>query len=248
MSMKYLGESYDIHTSSRELVFPHHENELAIAKALTGKPLARFWIHCGQVVMENREDGQEKPTLPTLNELIMEGFTPREIRFWLISNHYRKPVSFSRSRLKIQTRRALKRIDTCIHALMAISEGSDYVEIDQLVYDIRQVFVSAMDDDLNFPRALSAFFNIIKKINILIKNQDLSGDNAAALLAAFREVDAVIRIFDFDPPELDPALRELLETREIARKEGDFETADRIRNQLRAQGVNVRDARENRHW
>ncbi len=244
MSMKYLGESYDIHTSSRDLVFPHHENELAIAKAVTGKPLARFWIHCGEVFLETRDNRLEKPPLPTLDALVRQGFTPREIRFWIISNHYRKSIVFSEKRLKIQTRRALKRIDACIHALMAITDGEAYPDIDQIVYDIRHVFVSAMDDDLNFPRALSEFFNIIKKINILIKGRQLSAANAAMLLDAFKGVDAVIRIFDFNPPELDPALRELMETREAARKAGDFETADQIRDQLRSLGVSVRDVKK----
>ena len=241
MSMKYLGESYDIHTSSRELVFPHHENELAIAKALTGKPLARFWIHCERVLSENKSIEGGKQMLPTLDELIAEGFTPREIRFWLVSNHYRKPLTFSRNRLLIQTRRSLKRIDSCIHALMDITDGAEYADIDQIAYDIKHEFIAAMDDDLNFPKALSEFFNIIKKINILIKDRQINSDNARVLLDEFKNVDDVIRIFDFTPKEVDPGLRELMQTREAARNAGDFEKADRIREELRAQGVDIQD-------
>lgn len=241
MSMKYLGETYDIHTSSRELVFPHHENEIAIAKAVTGKPLAKFWSHCERVVMENKSADGEKQMLPTFDELINEGFTPREIRFWLVSNHYRKPLTFSKTRLLIQTRRSLKRIDSCIHALIGIKDGIDYPEIDQLVYDIRHGFISAMDDDLNFPRALVDIFNIIKKINILIKNGQISSDNTGVLLNAFASVDDVIKIFDFKPRELDPGLHELLQKREAARNSGDFEKADQIRDELRALGVDVQD-------
>jgi cysteinyl-tRNA synthetase len=241
MSMKYLGESYDIHTSSRELVFPHHENEIAIAKAVTGKPLAKYWSHCERVVMENKSADGEKQILPTLDELVNEGFTPREIRFWLVSNHYRKPLTFSKTRLLIQTRRSLKRIDSCIHALIGIKDGIDYPEIDQLAYDIRHGFTSAMDDDLNFPRALVDIFNIIKKINILIKNGQISSDNAGVLLSAFASVDDVIKIFDFKPKELGPGLRELLKKRDAARNAGDFEKADKIREELRALGVDVQD-------
>ncbi|MCD6586506.1 MAG: cysteine synthase [Desulfobacteraceae bacterium] len=241
MSMKYLGESYDIHTSSRELVFPHHENELAIAKAVTGKPLAKYWIHCERVLMGNKAADGEKQTLPTLDELIKEGFTHREIRFWLVSNHYRKPLTFSKTRLLIQTRRSVKRIDSCVHALMDIKDGSEYPDIDQLVYDIKQGFISAMDDDLNFPRALVDIFNIIKKINILIKDQKINSDNAAVLLSAFASVDDVIKIFDFKPKEVDPGLHELLKKREAARNAGDFEKADQIRDELRALGLDVQD-------
>jgi len=241
MSMKYLGETYDIHTSSRELVFPHHENELAIAKALTGKPLAKFWIHCERVLVENKFIDEQKQSLPTLDELIADGFTPREIRFWLVSNHYRKPLTFSRSRLLIQTRRSLKRIDSCVHSLMGVREGRQYPEIDQLAYDIKQVFIAAMDDDLNFPRALGEFFNIIKKINILVKDRQINPDNAKLLLSAFKSVDDVIRIFDFEPRQVDPGLSDLIKTREAARNAGDFEKADRIREELRALGVDVQD-------
>jgi cysteinyl-tRNA synthetase len=239
--MKYLGESYDIHTSSRELVFPHHENELAIAKAVTGKPLAKYWIHCERVMMENKAADGEKQPLPTLDELIKEGFTPREVRFWLISNHYRKPFTFSKTRLLIQTRRSLKRIDACVHALMDIQDGNEYPDIDQLVYDIKQGFISAMDDDLNFPRALVDIFNIIKKINILIKDRKINSDNAAVLLSAFQSVDDVIKIFDFKPKAVDPGLLDLMEKRTAARNAGDFEKADQIRETLRALGVDVQD-------
>jgi len=241
MSMKYLGESYDIHTSSRELVFPHHENEIAIAKAVTGKSLAKFWIHCERVLMENKAVDGEKRALPILDELIEEGFTPREIRFWLVSNHYRKPLTFSKTRLLIQTRRSLKRIDSCVHALLDIKDGTEYPEIDQLAYDIKQGFISAMDDDLNFPRALVDIFNIIKKINILIKDSQISADNAAVLVNAFASVDDVIKIFNFKPKELDPGLQELMKKREAARNTGDFEKADQIREELRALGVDVQD-------
>ncbi|MBC2717102.1 MAG: cysteine--tRNA ligase [Desulfobacteraceae bacterium] len=241
MSMKCLGESYDIHTSSRELVFPHHENELAIAKAVTGKPLAKFWIHCERVLMENKATDDEKQLLPTLDELVKEGFSAREIRFWLISNHYRKPLTFSRTRLLIQTRRSLKRIDSCVHGLMGIKDGSEYPDIDQLAYDIKQGFISAMDDDLNFPRALVVIFNIIKKINILIKDRQINSDNAAVLLSAFQSVDDVIKIFDFNPIEVDPGLRDLMGKREAARNAGDFEKADQIREELRALGINIQD-------
>ena len=151
------------------------------------------------------------------------------------------PLTFSKTRLLIQTRRSLKRIDSCIHALIGIKEGTDYPDIDQLSYDIKQGFISAMDDDLNFPRALVDIFNIIKKINILIKDRQISSDNAGVLLSAFASVDDVIKIFDFKPKELDPGLHELLKKREAARNAGDFEKADQIREELRALGVDVQD-------
>ncbi|MDO9265092.1 MAG: cysteine synthase [Desulfosalsimonadaceae bacterium] len=251
MSMKYLGESYDIHTSSRDLVFPHHENELAIAKAVTGKPLARYWMHCERVSLEEKPADGEKQVLPTLEELINEGFTPREVRFWLVSNHYRKPLIFSKTRLLIQARSSIKRIDACVHALVDITgergagnqndTKADSPEIDQLAYDIRQGFISAMDDDLNFPRALVDIFTAIKKINILISEGKIDADKATKLLNAFQNIDEVIRIFDFNPRQIDPCLIDLMHQREAARNAGDYEKADLIRETLRASGVDVQD-------
>jgi len=246
MSMKYLGESYDIHTSSRELVFPHHENELAIAKAVTGKPLAKYWIHCERVVMENAAAGADRQLLPTLDELVREGFSPREIRFWLVSHHYRTPLTFSRTRLLIQTRRSLKRIDACICALMVVKEGTGYPDIEQLVYDIRQEFTAAMDDDLNFPRALGMIFNVIKKINILIQGRQIHAGDAALILSVFEAIDAVMKIFDMKPRAMDPAIRDLMQKREDARKSGDFKKADQIREELRALGMAVQDLKISR--
>ena len=105
---------------------------------------------------------------------------------------------------------------------MGVREGNGYPDIDQLAYDIKQEFISAMDDDLNFPRALSEFFNIIKKINILVKDRQINPDNAQLLLNAFKSVDEVIRIFDFKPREVDPALLDMMKEREAARNAGDF--------------------------
>ncbi|RJP92561.1 MAG: cysteine--tRNA ligase [Desulfobacteraceae bacterium] len=270
ISMKYLGDSYDIHTSSRDLVFPHHENELAIAKVVTGKPLARYWMHCERVILEEKQAGGEKQTLPILDELVGEGVTPREVRFWLMSNHYRKPLTFSKTRLLTQARSSLKRIDACVHSLVEIAgdenpgnergvkdclEGvcpmtaslektclqKDCPAIDQLAYDIRQGFITAMDDDLNFPRALVDIFTAIKKINVLIASDQIDAKEAAKLLSAFQNVDEVIRIFDFNPKQIDPGLQDLINQRDAARRAGDFEKADQIREALRTRGVDVQD-------
>ncbi len=240
MSMKYLGETFDIHTSSRDLLFPHHENEMAIARALTGKPLARFWLHCERVGPAANEDGSEKQAFPTLDKLFDEGFTPREIRSWLLSGHYRKPLTFDRGRL-VQAQNTLNRLDACVHALLNIDSGEHYPEIDQLVYDIRQGFIHAMDDDLNLPHAMAAIFKAIRQVNRLIDNRRLNAADADKILESFKNIDQVLRIFDFTFAEMDPEVRDLMDRREAARKRGDFEAADRIREELQSRGIEVHD-------
>jgi cysteinyl-tRNA synthetase len=242
MSMKHLGETFDIHASSRDLLFPHHENVLAIAKAITGKPLAKYWLHCEGVSMEEKDDGGARVVLPAVFELIQKGYTPREIRFWVISSHYRKPMVFSEERL-VQSRNALNRLDACLGSLMSVSHGASFPEIDQIIYDVRQGFINAMDDDLDFPRALAGIFKSVKQINKLIEAEKISADDAAKIIRAFQSIDAVVKIFECKSDKADPEVRSLLKERELARKSGDFERADRIREQLRNRGVVVHDAK-----
>jgi cysteinyl-tRNA synthetase len=244
MAMKYLGETYDIHTSSRELVFPHHENEIAIAGAVTGKPLARFWVHCDRVLAHGKiidEHGAGE----TLSHLTGMGYSGREIRYWLISGHYRKPITFSKERID-DAKRSLKRLDSCITSLIHIMPGgTPYPELDQLLYDIKQGFVSAMDDDLNISAALASIFKNIKKINILIQENRLAKNDALKILDAFRNLDTVLKIFDFEDSHDDPDVRRLIKEREQARREKNWDLADKIRDQLRAKGIAVKDPKIN---
>lgn len=240
MAMKHLGETFDIHTSNRELVFPHHENEFAIAKALTGKPLARFWVHCEQVVADENDTGDAKSVLPTLDELMEKGYSPREIRFWLATAHYRKPVRFSETRL-IQARSALKRLDECIHALHQIETDASYAEIDQVEYDIRQGFITAMDDDLNMPQAMANLYTMIKTINRLISEDQLGKQDAEKIIQTLANIDDVIGIFDFESRTIASDAEELIQKREDARRNGDFKRADELRERLRAMGIQPKD-------
>lgn len=244
MSMKHLGETYDIHTSTRELVFPHHENELAIAKAVTGKPLARYWVHCEQVVTDQADGDRQKAGLPTLEDLVALGYTPRDVRFWLITAHYRKPLQYGPDRLK-QAQSALRRIDACVKNLQEIAdrgktEGA-YEEIDQLAYDIRQGFITAMDDDLDTPRAMAAIFRKIRQINGLVTHSRLGAKDAERLLDTFADVDRVLGVFDFTRKRLSPEIESLIRQRREARRRKDFATADRIRQQLIRAGIELKD-------
>jgi cysteinyl-tRNA synthetase len=239
ISRKYLGEQFDIHTSSLDLAFPHHENEIAISAALTGKVPARYWVFCERVSAGDgmKADDTTELTLETLTRM---GFSSREIRYWLISGHYRKPLTFSPDRLE-DARRSLKRFDTCIHGLMNISNGDAFPETSQLVYDLKQGFTLAMDEDLNTSAALASIFKVIKRINRLITEKRLNTSNARTLLDAFQKIDGVLKIFDFGKSADDPKAKALLEQRQEARLSGNWELADRLRDELVAMGIQVRD-------
>lgn len=239
ISMKYLGESFDIHTSSREFIFPHHENEIAIAGALTGKPLAKYWMHCDRVLADGKKI-DERGDQFTLENLSDEGWTGREIRFWLLTTHYRKPIVFSNERLD-DAKNSLNRLDACIHTLLNIKEGRSYPELDQLLYDVKKGFASAMDDDLNISVAMASIFGNIKKVNILIQEKRIDADNSVKIVDAFRKIDSVLKIFDFGEAFSDSQVQRLMKEREKARAEKNWDLADKIRNQLRSRGIIIRD-------
>ncbi len=249
ISMKYLGETYDIHTSGRELVFPHHENEIAIASALTGKPLARYWLHCDRVMVEGKKLDDHGWSV-TIDDLTEMGYTGKEIRFWLLSAHYRKPVIFSTDRLDAASR-SLQRLNACIQALINVKNGKTRVspdpfpELDQLLYDIKNGFISAMDDDLNISAALAALFGNVKRINKLALEGRFSQKDAEKILESFSGIDSVLNVLDFTDSLEDPKIRELIRQREAARAENNWAIADRIREELLEKGVTVRDRKTN---
>ncbi|MBL7195280.1 MAG: cysteine--tRNA ligase [Desulfobacterales bacterium] len=240
ISMKYLGESFDIHTSGRELVFPHHENEIAIAGSVTGKPLAKYWMHCDRVLVDGKKMDENK-TGGTLADLNNMGYSKRIIRYWLIASHYRKPVTLSTDRLN-SAEHSLKRLDSCIQALLNIEEGAPYPELDdQLLYDIKHGFNDAMDDDLNISAAMASIFKIVKQINILVLKKMIDPIGASRIMDAFRNIDSVLKIFDFGDELSDPEIQSLIKQRNKARMEKNWELADRIRDQLTTRGIAVKD-------
>ena len=239
MSMKYLGESFDIHTAGRELVFPHHENEIAIANAITSKPLANYWLHCDRVLADGKTIG-EQDTRITLDSLVKMGYSGKEIRYWLLATHYRKPVIFSPTRL-VDARHSLKRLNNCIYNLLKVKQGEPYPDLDQLLYDLKQGFIMAMDDDLNIAAAMASQFKMIKQINVLIQEQRIDPEGASKIVAAFKNIDEILNIYDFQETTLDAEAKELMAQRNKARKSGDWELADRLRNQLRARGIVIMD-------
>jgi cysteinyl-tRNA synthetase len=232
MVLGYLGAPADIHVSSRDLAFPHHDNEDAIATALTGRSFAACWLLCEPVAANGL----------SLADIAAGGFGGREIRLWLLSAHYRKPLGFSAERLA-DARRSLERLDRCIRMLKdPPAAGRPCPDAEQIGYDIRQGVARALDEDLNLPMALAAVFRAVKRINRFAAEGLMDAPSAAGLLAAFRDVDEVLGLFDFDPaPEAEGDVRALLAARARARAEKNWELADRIRAELRGRGVDVQD-------
>lgn len=239
ISTKFLGECYDIHASGRELNFPHHENELAIATAVHGKAPARYWLSCDRVLVEGKKLDRSDTTL-TLEGICKMGFSEVEIRYWLLASHYRKPLKFSVEQLK-EAGSSLHRFNCFIQRLYSVADGTAYGELDQLLYDIKHGFNLAMDDDLNTSAAMASIFNIIRRVNALINQKRIDRNGAMKIMEAFRKLDAVLNIFNFDDIATDPKIEKILKQRHQARLRGDWKLADVLRDQLQKQGVLVRD-------
>jgi cysteinyl-tRNA synthetase len=242
MALETLGENFDIHVGSRHLAFPHHENENAIALAATGKPLARFWVDCEAVYLDDKMAGGQGGPRLTLPDLLEQGWTAREIRYWLVSTHYRRPLACSPKHLE-NARAAIARLDRFVLGLKELSGGSTHKDTDQFVYDIRSGFSRAMDDDLSANQALASLFGGIKAINPIIAQKALDEDGCTKILQALEAVDRVLGLLDLsggkDAP--DPEAQKLMAQREQARKDRNFALADQLREKLLALGVPVRD-------
>ena len=240
MAMKYLGESFDIHTSSRALIFPHHENEIAICESLTGKPLARYWLHSDQVRTSSKNVNSAEENRVTIRKLLRQGYAGREIRFWLLSNHYRKPLHYFDDALQ-QARRSLRKLDECVDCLNHLKDGQPYEGIDQLIYDFKQGVGDAMDDDLNISASFSSIFKFIKQINKLISNGLLDRTGADSIIGVLKKIDMIFNIFDFEIQQLDPGLLDLLQERTFAKNQKNWGRADQIRELLKEKGFLVKD-------
>jgi len=248
MSMKYLGENYDIHTSGIDLIFPHHENAIAISQAVTGKPPANYWLHNELVMI----DGKKSPNVPdseyTIRNILHRGYTGREIRYWLISHHYRKPISFSWERLDM-AKKTVSNIDRFVTKLNNCRTGPPHPEMDQMVYDLKYKFMKSMDDDLNIAPALAAVFQFTTQVNRIMDQRGLAQKDREKINEYLEGINSVLGVMDLLPAKPDKNVEELIIKREEARRVKDWETADRIRQELKDKmGIELIDTKDGPIW
>ncbi|MBS6194627.1 MAG: cysteine--tRNA ligase [Clostridiales bacterium] len=253
MSKKYLGEEIDIHAGGEDLVFPHHENEIAQSECCNGKPFARYWLHNGFLNIDNRKMSKSLGNFFTVRE-IGEQYDLQVLRFFMLSAHYRSPINFSQEIME-SSKSALERIVTAVTNLKHLSEGAKLEEMtaeekalmeEMAVY--RKKFEEAMDDDLNTADAVSAIFELVKFANTNA-GETSSGEFAEAVKKEIISLSDVLGlIVERAEENLDDAIEKLIEERQAARKSRDFKRADEIRDQLLAQGIILEDTREGVKW
>ncbi len=250
MSMAHLGPSFDIHTGGVDLIFPHHEDEIAQSEAATGQTFVGTWLHCAHLQMGGAKMAKSTGNIARVGEVLASGVSARALRLALISVHYRAGLSHSPESLAAAGA-ALDRLDAALAALGAyVQDGPDDPTLTERLETARTDFGAALDDDLNVSAGLAAVFDLVRDLNRRIDARSLSTADAGRAVEALRDVDRVLAILpDAEPADdLDPAVAALLDARIAARAARDFAASDRLRDELAAIGVAVEDTRDGQRW
>jgi len=240
MSQKYLGDTFDIHTGGVDNIFPHHEDEIAQSEGANGKPFVRLWVHCAHLMVEGRKMAKSYGNFFTLRDLTEKGYTGREIRYVLLSGHYRQSLNFTFDALD-GAKVALGRVDEFSRRLKDAAAGSTAGELPEWASKGRAAFKAALDDDLNAAGALAALFDMVHAGNRALDSGVLDAGGTAAVLDLLADFDRVLGVLVHDEEQAGDDVQALLDQREAARAAKDWAESDRIRDELAALGWVVRD-------
>jgi cysteinyl-tRNA synthetase len=240
MSMKLLGPSFDMHLGGEDLVFPHHEDEIAQSEGAgvqpSGQRFVKYWLHGAHLLVEGRKMSKSLGNFFTLRDLIGKGFAGREIRYLLLTAHYRETFNFTLENLQ-GARAALMRIDECLLKLREVAGNTAAADHSPLL----KQFADALDDELNVAAAWGAIFDWVRDTNRRLAENSLDAAAAAAALATWEKLDSVLGVGAPTEAEAPPEIVALLEARQAARKARDFKRADAIRDELKSKGWVIED-------
>ncbi|MEM4239646.1 MAG: cysteine--tRNA ligase [Candidatus Woesearchaeota archaeon] len=247
MSMKYLGEQFDIHTGGIDLIFPHHQNEIAQSEGATGKQFVKYWLHNEWLLVDGKRMGKSLGNFYSLRDVLDKGHDPLAIRYLYLGTHYRQQFNFTFAGLDA-AKQSLNRIWDCYDKLLDVSAPKHNPEVHKRIEQLKKEFTDAMDNDLDTPPALAALFEFVKDINVMIANNSLSAEDGNALRAAFEDVDKVLGILKKKEKPLPKELQKLINERERAREAKDWKKSDEIRDKLREKGIILEDSPQGVRW
>jgi cysteinyl-tRNA synthetase len=248
MSMRHLGQSFDIHTGGVDLIFPHHEDEIAQSEAATGKRFVGTWLHCAHLRLGGEKMARRTGNIARVADLLGAGLSPRALRYALISVHYRQGLEFSESVLEAAGA-ALERLDTLLTALDAYAEDrADDPTVGDLLDGTRLAFEAALDDDLNISAALAAVFELVREANRRLAARSISTADAGRVTGHIRDLDRVLGVLPAAATPLEPELAAMLEARLAARTAREWARSDQLRDELASRGILVEDTRDGQRW
>lgn len=252
MNRKYLGNTIDIHCGGQDLIFPHHENEIAQSEAANDAPFSKYWMHNGYINVDNVKMSKSLGNFKTVRE-IAQVYGYEVIRYFLISSHYRSPINYSLDIIE-QCKSALERLYTCRDSLdFAIKNASkdidDDKEILNLINSRKEQFIKALDDDLNTADGIAAIFDLVSDINTKIINKEVSENVCKAAASMFDELCGVLGIvYNRKSNDIDDEIQSLIDKRQQARANKDWATADAIRDELKEKGIILKDTPQGVTW
>ena len=254
MALRLLGESpIDIHAGGIDLIFPHHENEIAQSEGATGKQFSRFWVHVEYLIVNDEKMSKSLGNTYTIPDVVAKGFRPSAVRYLLLSAHYRKQLNFTWASLG-QAEEALRRLVDFLGRLDAIKAAGAHADIAARVEQARADFTAAMQDDLNTAAALGAIFELVRALNSAIDAGAVGTGDVGTIRQAFDLFDRVLGVLslrraeDEQPPVPVAEIEQLIEDRHAARRRRDFGEADRIRQDLAARGILLEDNAGGTRW
>ncbi len=249
MSMKYLGETFDIHLGGVDLIFPHHENEIAQSEGATGKQFVRYWVHAEHLKVEGETMSKSKGNYYTFRDLKEMGYSPVAIRYYLLSVPYRKQLNFTFEGLRAagttveRLRDFRKRLDE------ARVEPGQNAQVHEAAARALAEFEAGMDDDLNTAVALAALHNLMREVNTALNDHTVLEENRREVLSLLDRFDSVLNVLGQDEAEmLDAEIQSLIDERQEARRRRDFARADEIRDQLTGHGITLEDTKDGVRW
>jgi cysteinyl-tRNA synthetase len=249
MSMKYLGETFDIHMGGVDLIFPHHENEIAQSEGATGKPFVRYWLHIEHLKVEGETMSKSKGNYYTFRDLAAKGYSPLGIRYFLLSVPYRKQLNFTFDAL----RGAEKTVESLRDFQARLSEAKTEPGLNEELHEAAMraltEFEAGMDDDLNTSVALAAVHNLTREVNTVLARRRVRADNQRELLDLIKRFDSVLNIFgDQQRVMVDSEVQALIDERQEARRRREFARGDEIRDQLALRGIILEDTKDGVRW
>ncbi len=249
MSMKYLGETLDIHCGGVDNKFPHHENEIAQSEAATGKKFVRFWMHNEHLLVEGRKMSKRWGNYYTLKDLTSKGYDPKAIRYLMMSTHYRQQLNFTFKALDA-SKSALDRLTNFMERLLDSEGGKSEGKVEKPMKIARREFENAMDDDLNIGLALAHMFNFVREMNNVLDAKALSKEEAREIFSLMTSFDNVLGVIGETRRRaiLPSKAEDLVKRREDARRLQDWKAADEIRAQLEGMGVIIEDTEQGTKW
>jgi cysteinyl-tRNA synthetase len=249
MSMKYLGESFDIHCGGVDLIFPHHENEIAQSEGATGKPFVRYWVHTEFLLVEGEKMSKSKGNYYTVRQLIEQGYAPMAIRYLLLSVPYSTQLNFMLE--------GLRGAETALEGLrnfrrrVADFDGTagSHPRMQEVIARAREGFEAGMNDDLNTSKALASVFEFRRDVNSALDVNEFGQDDRTAVLDLISRFDSVLGVLGEEEQQMpDPEIETKIEERNAARRARDFKLADQIRDELAQRGILLEDTPQGTKW